>query len=168
MTTAPLKRLLALGVIFAMTACSDHMSLMSSPRTVVLSISPQGGATDVASTARLVIVFSGRMKRGTEQYVALHRDSLRGTTVPCTCTWSGTDSILSCTPASTLSSGTRYVTHMGGGMMDADGHMLSYANCPMHGGSSVTCTMMGAGGMMRAGWTGSDGNYGMQFAFTTR
>jgi hypothetical protein len=101
-------------------------------------------------------------------YMSMHQGSITGPAVAMTANWSADRRTLTMTPTAPLTPGTTYYIHMGGGMMDANGRPIDYSACSGYGGQSATSGMMG--GMMSemgAGWTGSDGNYGMVFSFTT-
>lgn len=161
---------------FAVTACGGSSASPTSPppvTTSVASVTPAGGTTNVATTGAITITFSHAMMSGMESYIALHQDSVTGPVVAGTASWSADRTQLTFTPGAPLLAHTTYVLHMGGGMRDSNNAPISYANCPGFGGQSVTGGMMSGGGMMGggnemgSGWKGSDGNYGMEFAFTT-
>ncbi|HET7038577.1 MAG TPA: Ig-like domain-containing protein [Gemmatimonadales bacterium] len=148
-------------------ACTDTMMGGS---TIVSSIIPSGGATDVDPSSPVTVMFSGPMQAGMEAYMALHLGAVAGPAVPGAWAWSDGLTRLTFTPADPLEAGTMYVLHMGGGMMDADGDMLDFGHCgDAHGGQWATGGMMGGnGGMMGSGWQHTNGSYGMVFSFTTR
>lgn len=159
------------------TACGGSSTPTSIPAvtTSVVGVSPAGGATNVPTTSPITITFDHPMMAGMEAYVALHQDSLTGPTVSGTAAWSDDHMQLTFTPDSALLPNTTYVLHLGGGMKDADDAPISYSRCAGFGGQSVSGSMMGGGGMMGggmggemgSGWKGSDGDYGMEFVFTT-
>lgn len=174
-----LRSLFPLAALIATLAACGGSAAPTSPDAVttsVLSVSPNGGATNVATTSPIALTFDHAMMAGMEQYVSLHQDSLTGPEVNGTTSWSSDHTKLTFTPAGSLSPATTYVLHIGGGMMDANDKPISYAQCPAFGGQSVTASMMDGGGMMAGGgsgsemgngWKGSDGNFGMEFTFTT-
>ena len=83
-----------------------------------------------------------------------------------------TPGTLTCTPTNPLAAGTQYTIHVGGGMTDAQGHMMDLDSWTSMGGEWATGGMMGgthAGqpiGMMGPGWMHGSA-YGMLFTFTT-
>ena len=150
-----------------------HMG-SASGGAVFMSVSPQGGATGVATEAAIVIQFDVAMGSGMEQYVDLHRGDLSGPIVPMSCSWSGDRATLTCRPATALQPHTTYAVHVGGGMLSLGGRPIDYAQYgPMMGGQWIMGGMMGAshGGtpwpMMGSGWRNGNGSYGMVFSFTT-
>ena len=172
-----LSRVVVAASAATLSACGSSSAPTSPAKlaTSVVDVSPVGGATNVATSTEITITFNHAMMAGMEQYIALHRDSLTGPTVSGTVSWSSDHMQLTFTPDAPLKSHTTYVLHLGGGMMDADDAPISYAQCPAFGGQSVSGSMMGGGGMMGGGmgpemgngWQGSDGDYGMEFVFTT-
>jgi len=153
-------------------ACSNNTTAPNSAATSVVSVSPQGGATNVSTGTSVMATFSRAMRPAMQQYMALHRDSLRGPLVSVTMSWSADSTMLTMMPSAPLAAGTHYVLHMGGGMLDARGDSINYSNCPGFGGQWVTSSMMGGGMMgggseMGSGWMGGNGDYGMEFPFTT-
>ena len=149
-------------------ACTDSTS--PSGDTIVTSIVPTGGATDVDPNAPIELVFSRPMQAGMEAFAALHAGDTAGPVFPGGWAWSNDRTRLTFTPAGPLDAGTAYTIHMGGRMIDADGRALGYEHClDQHGGRWATDQMMGDnGGMMGAGWRHTNGTYGMAFTFTTR
>jgi hypothetical protein len=158
--------LMAAGLA-ATAGCTDTMM---GGGTIVNSVTPSGGATDVDPSAPVTVVFSGPMRAGMEAYVVLHLADVAGSVVPGAWAWSDDQTRLAFTPAELLAGGTTYVLHMGGGMMDADGYALGYDHCvDQHGGNWANEDMMGGNsGMMGSGWAHPNGTYGMIFTFTTR
>ncbi|MCM2258367.1 MAG: Ig-like domain-containing protein [Vicinamibacteria bacterium] len=139
-----------------------------------MSVAPQGGAAGVSTSGVITFRFGAAMGAGMEQFVDLHRGDLGGPTVPMNFAWSADRTTLICTPQASLTSGTRYVVHLGGGMTTRAGQPLDYAQYgPMMGGQWIQGGMMGAShggsgwGMMGSGWQNSNGSYGMAFTFTT-
>jgi hypothetical protein len=157
-----------IGGLGAVVACSDATN--PDGDTIVASIAPDGGATDVDPAGPIALTFSGPMRAGMEDYIAMHRGEVAGPVVPGSWAWSDNRTRLSFTPTSPLDPGTAYTIHLGGGMMDAGGRALGYEHClDQHGGRWATDQMMGAnGGMMGSGWQHANGTYGMTFTFTTR
>jgi hypothetical protein len=139
-----------------------------------VSVSPAAGATAVPVGTGISFRFSGAMGVGMEQYVDLHVGDLSGPEVAMGCAWSAERTILTCTPASPLTSHTTYAIHLGGGMMSAAGTAIDYTTYgPADGGQWIMGGMMrgshgGMGwGMMGSGWRNANGSYGMVFTFTT-
>jgi hypothetical protein len=161
------RGLIAAAAVLA-PGCSNMMD--TELATQLLSVSPRGGATGVASTTDIVLTFNQPMMMGMEQYMALHQGGLSGPTLPMSCNWSDSRTTLTCRPDQPLAAGTRYTVHMGGGMMDADGRRVGMERYGRKmGGRCATGRMMGGqSGMMGAGWTHTDGSYGMAFEFTTQ
>ena len=173
---------LALGLALLAVACgggNDRTMMGASPGTgmpgaMFMSVTPQGGATDVAASAPIVFRFGAVMGAGMEQYVDLHVGDLAGTTVPMDCGWSGDRTTLTCSPQGPLASGTTYVVHLGGGLMTQAGQPLDYGRYgPMMGGQWIMGGMMGGShaggswGMMGPNWRNANGSYGMALSFTT-
>ena len=98
------------------------------------------------------------MLAGMEQYMDLHQGGIAGPTVPMGCVWSPDQTTLTCTPATPLAAGTQYTIHVGAGMTDAQGGMMTMDGWTTMGGQWATGGMMGgthAGqpmGMMGPGW----------------
>ena len=164
---------MALAFVFATSACSDS----TSPSTTGASldaVSPTPGATGVDPATVMTMHFSAAMQTSMMQYVDLHQGTIVGSVVPMTCSWSSDAMTLTCQPNQPLQPGTSYVLHMGGGMMDANGHSVDVEHHGMtNGGQPVSGGMMGGmhggqgTGMMGGGWMDPDGHYGMEFTFTT-
>lgn len=172
--TAPLARAAIAAAL--LTACSSTSTNPVSPpvTTSIVGVSPAGGATNVAVGAVVTLRFDHAMMPGMQQFVALHRDSLRGPVVDGTFAWADDHMQLTFTPSAPLASHTTYVIHVGGGMTDSTGAPIDYGRCPGLGGQNVTGNMMSGGGMMGGGggemgpgWQGPNGMYGMEFVFTT-
>lgn len=165
---------LALLAVPFMAACSEgamHDSTNDGP--LLTDISPAPSATGVATSTRLSFTFSRPMMPGMEQYLDLHLGGIGGPVVPLTCGWNAGQTTLTCIPAAPLAPGTRYTVHMGGGMMDESGRMVSMEDLTAMGGQWATGEMVGGGhsgqpaGMMGPGWRHGSGHYGMLFEFTT-
>ncbi len=170
-----------LGAALGLAACSgsDTGTNPTGPEpggtTVLESVTPAAGATNVNPAGTMTIRFSGPMAAGMQQYVDLHRGDVTGPIVPMSCTMSAERAAITCTPDHPLEQHTRYTFHVGSGMMDAQGH---HAEVEQHGmgmgGQPVTGGMMGGMhggepmGMMGDDWSHpSDGHFGMAFSFTT-
>jgi len=164
---------LVLAVAFAVSACSDSTS-SSTTGASLDAVSPTPGTTGVDPATVMTMRFSAAMQTSMMQYVDLHQGTIAGPVVPMTCSWSSDNTTLTCQPNQPLQHGTAYVLHMGGGMMDANGHAVDVEHHGMTiGGQPVSGGMMGsmhAGqgtGMMGGGWMDPDGHYGMEFTFST-
>ena len=174
MRTAPFKTAAFAALAALLAACSNSNSPTGpgAAAASVVSVAPRGGAMGVSTGTAITVTFSGAMMPAMQQYMALHRDSLRGPVVITTMSWSGDSTVLTMTPMSPLAGSTTYYLHMGGGMMGANGDSVNYSRCPGLGGQPVSSGMMGGmmgggGSEMGPGWAGGSGGYGMQFAFTT-
>ena len=162
-------RSLIAGAAVLSSACSSTM-MDTELATQLLSVSPRGGTTSVAASSDIVLTFNRPMMTGMEQYMALHQGVVTGPTIPMGCNWSDSQKTLTCRPGQPLASATRFVIHLGGGMMDANGlRMGMERNGFGMGGQWATATMMGGQtGMMGNGWMHDNGSYGMVFEFTTQ
>jgi len=165
--------LLACSAVLFTIACSDGGSSPTGSTTLTL-VSPAGGATNVNLSSPVVLTFSGPMGQGMENYVDVHAGTTADAIMPMTCTWSADRITLTCSHAAPFAGASPYTIHCGAGMMDANGHVVNMdAMVNMMGGTWLMPGMMGgmhAGqpmNMMGAGWTGSNGSYGMMFTFTT-
>ena len=160
----------ASGAVATLAVACSGSTAPSSISTSVVGVVPRGGATSVPTSAVVTVTFSHAMMPSMQQYMAVHRDSLRGPLVSMTMSWSPDSTILTMMPTAPLAPGTTYVLHMGGGMMDAQADSISYAQCPSLGGVPVTSSMMGGmmgGSEMGPGWMGGNGDFGMRFTFQT-
>ena len=167
------------GTALGLAACGSDGNGTTGPEpagtTVLESVAPAAGATDVDPAGTMTIRFSGPMATGMQQYVDLHQGDISGPIVPMSCTMSADRAAITCTPAQPLEHRTRYTLHMGSGMMDAQGHHAEIEQHAMGmGGQPVTGGMMGGMhggepmGMMGADWSDpADGHMGMAFGFTT-
>src|SRR3990172_8204780 len=115
-------RLLFTGAI-AMLAAGCHESFAPVGDTTVLSVVPAGGTTNVDPAGPIVIEFSHAMRMGMEQYAALHEGDVTGPVVQGTWSWSSDGLRLTFTPTAPLKPGRQYALHLGGGMLDANGHL---------------------------------------------
>lgn len=189
MSTRKVTTVALLSAVLA-TGCGSETTAPSAPppspsaATEVLSVTPEGGTTNIGLGGPFVLRFSGAMMSGMEQYVDLHRGDVSGPTQPMTCTWSADSATLTCAPATSLEPGTWHTLHVGGGMMGADGAPIQMEpgdwmgewtqpgaprgpgmmDGPMtgqsHGGEPWT--------MMGSGWRHANGTYGMVLRFQTR
>jgi hypothetical protein len=170
----------------AATACgTDATAPALDVPAALLSVQPAGGSTNVSVGSDVVITFDHAIAEGMEEYAALHEGSVTGPEVEGTWTRSADGMTLTFAPDAALKPATTYTLHVGGGMMDEDGHTV---DLDMHGmgmgGEWATESMMtggmgsgmgGMGGMggepgthMGTGWQHpSNGTYGMVFSFTT-
>jgi len=176
---------LATGAALTLAACGGGTDMPMGPgpmeprQTPVASpaftsVSPGGGAMGVPVATTLELHWGIAMSAGMEQFVDLHMGDLVGPPVPMSCTWSGDQTTLVCTPSSPLQPGTQYTVHVGGGMTGAGGQAIDLdQHGPGFGGQWIQGGMMGTGhggsawGMMGAGWRHSNGAFGMAFTFTT-
>jgi hypothetical protein len=174
MRTHPLTAvLLACGALLGGVACSDSGNGPATPATTLTTVSPAGGAANVATNASIVLTFSDSMGTGMEALMDLHMGTAAAATMPMTCTWSADRTTVTCTHAA-FAPGATYTLHVGGGMMDANGMPIGMgAMVNQMGGMWLQPGMMGgmhAGAPMSSmgsGWMGTNGNYGMTFTFTT-
>lgn len=175
--------LAATVLLVGAAGCSHHADVGTDPGggdTALLSVSPQGGSTDVDPGSAISIEFSGSMQDGMEMYVAVHVGDLTGPEVDGTWTWNGEHTHLGFSPTQPLMPETVYSLHVGGGMMDQAGHGIDVdTHGPHMGGDWATDDMMGGGSHMGGsshtghgshmgeGWEHSNGSFGMVFSFTT-
>jgi hypothetical protein len=148
-------------------------STSTASSTMLAAVVPSGNSVAVPTGTTVVMRFNHAMASGMESYLDLHEGDTSGPTTPMSCGWSSDRTVLTCQPDSPLKAQTRYVIHMGDGMMDADDHLVNMDQGLAMGGQWLMAGMMGglhAGspmGMMGSGWRGSNGSYGMVFPFTT-
>jgi hypothetical protein len=141
--------------------------------TSLMSVSPSGSTSGVPVNTSLTMRFGHAMAPGMEQFVDLHVGDPSGPTVPPSCGWSPDRTLLTCVPETPLRPRTTYALHLGGGMMDADDHVVDIGEhgTPMGGQWLYPNMMSGHGGMpwgrMGSGWRNPNGSYGMFFTFTT-
>lgn len=192
MINTTVVRLAGFGLMVALglgtTACEDNDTTTPAlEETALLSVIPQGGATDVDPHGPLTIEFSHAMQAGMEDYADVHEGDVEGPLVEGAWSWNGDLTELTFTPAAPLKPQTQYVVHIGGGMLDENGNPINYGQHGFGmGGQWMTEQMhqggqhgyghgqggmgggMGGGTGMGTGWTHpTNGSYGMIFVFTT-
>jgi hypothetical protein len=172
MNRKTISTLLAVGLLGGLAACATDSVTDFPETTELLSVVPVGGATGVDPNQPITVEFTHPVGWGMEQYVALHEGDVSGPIVPGTWTWSENRTVLTFAPDEPLRPQTQYTLHVGGGLTDADGNIVSCQQGESWGGQWVTSGMMGgmgsgSGGMMGAGWQHQNGTYGMGFVFTT-
>ncbi len=167
------------GALGCSNAATGPTGGTSPTPAALVSVTPKGGATGVNPSAPIVVTFSHAMYAGMEMYVSLHEGDVTGPSVACTATWSTGRDTLTLIPSAPLKAATQYTLHMGGGMKDASGNVIDMTQYgSMMGGQWATSSMMNGSGMMGgggpmsgqemgAGWSGTNGTYGMVFSFTT-
>lgn len=167
------------GALGFLAACSGSSAAPTGPSTTkasaqVLSVSPAGGATDVATTTSVVVTFSRPMRASAAGLMTLHAGTPTGTTVAGHGMWSSDSTQFTFSPDSMMAAHSTYVFHMGGSMMDASGDTVDLSRCAQFGGQTATSQMMsggmmGGGSEMGSGWhtPGASNSYGMVFSFTT-
>jgi len=173
---------LATALILGLASCGDDGGTNpSADDTALLSVIPHGGATGVDPNGPVTIEFSHAMHSGMEEYADVHEGDVEGPLVEGTWNWNQDYTVLTFTPAAPLKSQTRYVVHIGGGMVDEEGNPIDYGQHGFGmGGQWMTEEMyhggqhgyghggMGGGTGMGTGWTHpANGSYGMIFEFTT-
>ncbi len=122
---------LSTAIVTLAAACQDNATApVENAPAALLSVQPAGGSIDVAVGADVVIAFDHAIAEGMEEYAALHEGSVVGPEVAGTWTRSADGLTLTFTPAAPLKPATTYVIHIGGGMMDEDGHTV---DLDMHG-----------------------------------
>jgi hypothetical protein len=164
-----------LASLMVVVACSGDGTGPSAPITTELvSVTPAGGSTGVSTAGPMVMTFSRPMMPGMEQYLDLHQGDVSGPLVVINCTWSADRLTVTCVPALPLQPSAPHTLHAGGGMTDTDGHPVDMSqHAALTGGQWLMPGMMGgthAGAPMSgmgAGWTATNGSYGMTFTFTT-
>lgn len=85
-------------------------------------VEPQGGATEVDPTEPVVLTFDHAIDPAMVEYAALHEGDVNGPEVAVTWSLSEDSTQLVFPQAEPLKPATRYTVHLGGGMMDSDGH----------------------------------------------
>lgn len=166
-------------VVIGVAAC-DEGTTTPEPETVLLSVAPAGEAVDVARDAPVVVTFDHAIDPEMTEYAALHEGDVNGPEVAGTWSLSEDSTRLIFTQDEPLKAGTEYTIHLGGGMMDSEGHYVDMGTNGTHmGGEWASGSMMGGGmhggGMnggqhdhMGGGWDHPEnGSYGMVFTFTT-
>ena len=124
-TEVSLPRLLALAAGLLAAACGASSSGSTTETARLLSVSPAGGSVSSSTTPTVMIRFSSAMKSGMEQYVDLHDGTIAGPIIPMHCTMAADRTAISCTPDHPLAAHGTSILHIGAGMMDADGRMVS-------------------------------------------
>lgn len=169
---------LAGTVAVGVAACEDATTSVQ-PETALLSVAPEGGASDVALDAPVVLTFGHAMHSQAGEYAAVHQGDVNGPTVSGSWMIEENGRVMRFTPDHDWQANTAYAIHLGGGMMDAEGDHVDLGTNGMHmGGEWATDSMMSGGmpgGMsggqhdhMGEGWDGPEnGSHGMIFAFTT-
>jgi len=164
----------ALWIGLSAAACSSTAAPTGADAPALLAVVPAEGATAVDPAAPIVLTFTHPMGFGMEQFIDLHVGDVNGPTVPMTATWSTDRTTLTIHPSQPLAHATTYVVHLGGDLMDEDGHELDYGSCQRLGGQKLQANQMGQGSQhgsmgsgMGSGWRNADGSYGMIFTFTT-
>ena len=168
------SHLVACSAFLLALGCSDSNNVPSQTTTTLTVVSPAGGTTNVSPAATISLTFSGPMAQGMENYMDVHQGTTADATIPMTCTWSADRTTLTCSHAAPFAGASTYTIHVGGGMTDANGHVIDMdAMVNMMGGVWLMPGMMGgmhagqAMNTMGQGWQGSNGSYGMMFTFTT-
>ncbi len=174
-----------IGVGASVSGCSKSPSSPDATgATVLRSVAPQAGATNVSLGTSVEVKFNHPLMAGMEQYVDVHKDDVAGPEVDGDCIMSSDSTMLTFMFADSLEPNTTYVIHVGGGMMDDDGQDVDLGQYGMGmGGAWVTAGMMGDStgmgpgmmggdslpeGHMGSGWEDTqNGTWGMQFVFTT-
>lgn len=167
---------LATAATLGATGCTDSTTSLE-PETELLSVTPRGGEVNVDTASQVVVTFSHAMDAMMTEYAALHEGDVNGPEVPGTWAMSGDSTAMTFTPEQPLAPATDYTIHLGGGMMDAEGHPVGMGTYgEMMGGMWASQSMMMGGGMMGGGmhehmsegWEHPEnGSYGMIFTFTT-
>lgn len=170
------------GLVVLAAACGKDATAPVTPPTELLSVVPQGGATNVDPTQPVTVTFNHPLAQQMTEYASLHEGDVTGPVVSGTWSLEQGDSVLVFTPDQALKPATQYTIHLGGGMMDSQGNDVGFGMYgSMMGGEWATDGMMMGGGMgggmmgggsgqspeMGTGWQGSNGMYGMVFTFTT-
>jgi len=169
-------RTVAFGLLaLTVGACRENpAAVQEEPATQFDSVVPAGGAEGIDPNAPVVVRFTDGMMQGMEQYMMVHEGDVAGPVVPGTWTWTEDWTCVTFQPTTPLKPHTHYSIHLGGAMMDGDGHAVGFGMNGTHmGGQWATSEMMGGGmmgqngSMMGSGWLGQNGSYGMVFEFTT-
>jgi hypothetical protein len=155
-------------------ACSENPVSPDGDTQLALVV-PAGGSIGVDPGGNVTVDFSHSLMAGMEEYMVVHEGDVTGPLVPGSWSWSGNRTHAVWTPASFLKANTTYMLHLGGGMLDGEGHEVGFSQHGSGmGGQWATAAMMGngmagsTGSMMGTGWRHADGTYGMVFRFTTR
>lgn len=176
------RSLIAVPLVLSVVACShDGTTPEVLEVTLLLSVVPAGGASDVDPDGPIEVRFEHPMMSGMESYALLHLGDVTGSAVEGAWSFSPDRTVLAFAPGSPLRPSTRYTIHLGGGMIDGEGHPVDWqTHGPGMGGEWATDAMMGSGmgpgmgmdgpagaGHMGSGWEHANGSYGMVFSFTT-
>ena len=157
-------------------ACSDTPAAPDDA-AALLSVQPTGGTVNVDPGTTISLTFTHSMQM--EAFAALHEgDGVDGPVVDGTWTWSTDRTQLTFTPDTPLQAQSEYTIHIGGGMMDEDGHVVDleerrhdmggeWATRQMMQDRMMGGGMMGGDDMMGPGWQHANGTFGMLFTFTT-
>lgn len=175
-----MRRALIAGFAVMAVSCGGNATGPVTPPTELLSVVPQGGATNVDPTQPVMVTFDHPLAEHMTEYASLHEGNVTGPMVAGTWALQQNDSMLVFTPGQPLKRATQYTIHLGGGMMDVAGNDVGFDMFgSTMGGEWATSGMMtgGAGGMggmmgdqypeMGDGWQGANGMYGMLFTFAT-
>lgn len=168
--TVALMAAVALGV----AACDEGTTTLE-PETMLLSVAPAGETVDVALDAPVVVTFDHAMHGQAPDYAAVHEGDVTGPEVSGSWMLEENGRVMRFTPSQGWRAGTDYTVHLGGGMIDAEGHMVDFESHGMSMGGMWTDGSMMSGGMMggeqhphmEEGWRHRNGSYGMLFKFTT-
>lgn len=172
---------LASTLLIASACSEDATAPRGEEPAVLLSVQPSPGSTDVTVGSSVVVTFDHAIAAGMGEYAALDEGDVTGPEVPGAWHLSDDGTTLTFTPDGPLKAATTYVIHVGGGMMDDNGHLVDLEHHGLAmGGQWATESMMTGGmgsGMMGGGHTGehmgdgwqhpANGSYGMVFVFTT-
>lgn len=178
-----LKRFPLALLLLTVAACSgDGPSAPGTPTDadpLLIEVTPAGGTTGIGLDGVVTLEFDHAMDPAMSSYADMHDGDLAGPEVPGTWDWLADHTVLRFTPAGGFEPATTYTIHVGGGMMDADGHVVALEpHGGEMGGEWATDAMMGMGGgtgghmdpadHMGAAWDHpSNGSHGMIFTFST-
>ena len=162
------------AVVIGVAACNEGTTTLE-PEATLLSVAPTGEAVDVALDAPVVVTFDRAMHDEAPDYAAVHEGDVNGPVVQGSWMLEEGGTVMRFTPSQGWRAGTDHTVHLGGGMTDAEGHMVDFES---HGmtmggmwadGSMMSGDVMGGGQHphMGAGWEHENGSYGMLFTFTT-
>lgn len=173
---------LPLLALLTMAACSNDGPSAPDPTpdggtALLVAVEPAGGSVGIGLDTDVTLEFDHAMDPAMSGYADVHEGDLTGPVVPGTWEWLDGHTRLRFTPSDALQAATTYKIHVGGGMMDEDGHMVDLeTHGEEMGGTWATDTMMngGMGGHMDpaehsgGAWDDpSNGSHGMVFTFTT-
>jgi hypothetical protein len=157
--------------LWGAAACSGNVN-GAAESVLLTSVAPVGGATDIDPNTTISAGFSNAMPPGMEQYLAVHEGDLSGPLVSGMWAWSQDGRTCVFTPDAPLQHQMQYMLHVGGGILDVNGHHVDFADGQHHmGGQRIHQDMMNGSmmgqSMMGSGWMHPDGTYGMGFSFMT-